>query len=267
MERIHLFELEDQGWFPSFLRNYGTDFLGFVAEKTGMFKPVIPLLEKGLKLSGENKIIDLGSGSGGGIFLLNSHLKQKIPKLQILLTDLFPNIPAFELAKSQSKNISFVTTPIDARVVPEELIGMRTLFLAFHHFKPFDAKLILQDAVDNKDPIAIFEGQERSFRGFIGMLFSPIFVLLATPFIRPFSIGRIIFTYLLPIVPLFVLWDGLVSSLRTYSVKEMNALVLEVKNNDKFIWETGRLKSGPGVILYLLGIPKENAVNSIPSES
>lgn len=244
-------------WFPEFLRNYGTDFLGFVAEKTGMFKPAISQLEQILKQSGTNRIIDLAAGSGGGILLLNAHLKQKIPGLQIILTDLFPNLPSFEHAKSKSENIEFVRSPVDARVVPDELQGLRTLFLAFHHFKPLDAKLVLQDAVDSKNAIAIFEGQERSLQGFIGMLFSPIFVLLATPFIRPFSFGRIIFTYLIPIVPLFVLWDGMVSSLRTYSVKEMEALISDVKDKGNFYWETGKKKSGPGVILYLLGRPKD----------
>jgi hypothetical protein len=78
-------------------------------------------------------------------------------------------------------------------------------------------------------------------------------VLLTTPFIQPFKIGRIIFTYLIPIVPLFVWWDGIVSSLRTYSVKEMEELVKSVENNESFEWEIGRLKSGPGVVLYLLG--------------
>jgi hypothetical protein len=82
-------------------------------------------------------------------------------------------------------------------------------------------------------------------------------VLLTTPFIRPFRIGRIIFTYLIPVVPLFVWWDGIISSLRTYSIKEMEDLVKSVENNDSFVWEIGRLKSGPGVVLYLLGTVKK----------
>lgn len=267
MERIHLFELEDQRWLPNFLRNYGTDFLRFVAEKTDMFKPAIPILEKALNKSGTNRIIDLASGSGGGLFVINSPLQKKISNLKIIFTDYFPNISAFERLQSQSNNISYVRKPVDARRVPGELQGLRTLFLAFHHFKPEDAKMILQNAVDTGNPIGVFEGQERNIKGFIGMLFSPIFVILATPFIRPFSIGRLIFTYIIPIVPLFVLWDGLVSSLRTYSLKEMDKIILEVKNKNNFDWETGKLKSGPGVILYLLGIPKDHAVNSIPSEN
>jgi len=68
--------------------------------------------------------------------------------------------------------------------------------------------------------------------------------------------GRIIFTYLIPIVPLFVLWDGIVSSLRTYNIEEMKVLINGVEGKEKFNWEVGKVKSGPGVVLYLLGTKK-----------
>ncbi|MDH5604797.1 MAG: hypothetical protein OEY51_12695 [Cyclobacteriaceae bacterium] len=88
------------------------------------------------------------------------------------------------------------------------------------------------------------------------MFLSPLTVLITTPFIRPFSWGRILFTYLIPLVPFFIWWDGLVSSLRTYSLKELNTLIQEADSQGEFDWESGRLKSGPGIILYLLGTDK-----------
>ncbi len=256
MGRVHLFEFEDQQWFPAFLRNYGTDFLQFLSNKTKMYKPIIPVIEKGLKKSKTDQIIDLASGGGGGLIWLNEALKKNNPNLKIILTDFFPNISAFEYTKSQSANFDYIKKPVDARDVPKELKGFRTQFLSFHHFKPKDAKQILQNAIDSNIAIAIFEGQERSFLSLLAMFFSPISVLLTTPFIKPFKIGRIIFTYLIPIVPLFVWWDGIVSSLRTYSVKEMKELVNSLEHRDKFDWEIDKIKSGPGVILYLLGTEK-----------
>ena len=256
MGRIHLFEFEDQKLFPTFLRNYGTDFLQFLSNKTKMYKPIVPLLEKAIKESGTNQIIDLGSGGGGGLIWLNEELKKNNPNLKILLTDYYPNISAFEHTKETSENFDFVKTSVDARNVPKELNGIRTQFLSLHHFNTSDAEKILQNAVDTDKSIAIFEAQERSIPSIFAMIFSPITVLLTTPFIRPFKIGRIIFTYLIPIVPLFVLWDGIVSSLRTYSVKEMNELINELNNNEKNNWEVGRIKSGPGVIMYLIGTKK-----------
>ena len=256
MGRVHLFEFEDQGWFPTFLRNYATDFLQFLSNQTKMYKPILPILVKALRKSNTDQIIDLGSGGGGGLIWLNTQLKKNIPNLKIVLTDFYPNISAFEYAKKKADNFEFIKTPVDARNVPPELNGLRTQFLSLHHFNPKDAKQILQNSIDTNHSIAIFEGQERSIPSILAMLFSPISVLLTTPFIRPFTIGRIIFTYLIPIVPLVVVWDGLVSSLRTYSVNEMNALIENLNEKEKYNWEVNKVKSGPGVILYLLGIKK-----------
>lgn len=257
MARIHLFEFEDLGWFPATLRNYGTDFLQFLANKTRMWKPVVPVLQKALRQTGSHRIIDLASGGGGGLLWLNEALRESDPELRITLTDFYPNLGAFAYTRAQADNFDYVEESVNALEVPENLKGVRTQFLSLHHFKPADARAILQNAVDAKSPIAVFEGQERSLPSILAMIFSPITVLLTTPFIRPFKVGRIIFTYLIPIVPLFVLWDGIVSSLRTYSVKEMEALIEGVEGKDTFDWEVQRVKSGPGVVLYLLGLPKK----------
>lgn len=256
MSRIHLFEFEDQQWLPEFIRNYMTDFLQFLSNKTAMYKGIVPIIEKGLKESQTNQIIDLASGGGGGLIWLNTELRQNNPDLKILLTDYFPNIPAFEHTQKQADNFDFVKMSVDARNVPENLKGLRTQFLSFHHFKSKDAKQILQNAIDTNSSIAIFEGQERSFQSIMAMIFSPFSVLVTAPFIRPFHIGRIIFTYLIPIVPVLILWDGVVSSLRTYSVEEMNTLVSNLNNKENFNWEIDRVKSGPTKILYLLGTRK-----------
>lgn len=259
MGRIHLFEFEDLAWFPQFLRNYETDFLSFLSNKTGIFKPILPVMHRGLKASSSTHIIDLGSGGGGPILSLNSQLQRRFPNLKIFLTDYYPNIAAFNLMSKKAPNLEYIEKPIDARNVPKNLRGLRTLFLVFHHFKPDDARQILQDAIYEGDPIAILEGQERSLSSIIAMILSPLSVLLTTPFIGPFKFGRIIFTYLIPIVPLVVMWDGIVSSLRTYSVKEMKELVNGLDNTEGFNWEMGRKRSGPGMILYLLGTPKQNS--------
>lgn len=222
-----------------------------------MYKPILPILEKGLKKSGTNQIVDLGSGGGGGLIWLNSELKTVFPHLKIILTDFYPNLPAFKFTKRKASNFEYLKESVDARNVPMELKGLRTQFLSFHHFKPEDAKLILQNAIDSNSSIAIFEAQERSLPSIVAMLFSPLSVFFTTPFIRPFKVGRIIFTYLLPIVPLFVLWDGIVSALRTYSLKEMNELVESLNGTGNYDWEIDKVKSGPSVILYLLGTKRE----------
>lgn len=256
MGRIHAFEWEDQSWFPGFLRNYMTDFLQFLTNKTKMLFPIIPEINSLLEKSGTSTIIDLGSGGGGGLLSLNQELIKKHPNVKFILTDLYPNFKAFQFTKTLAANFESEPNAVDARNVPENLKGLRTMFLAFHHFKPADAIQILQNAVNSNQPILIVEGQERSIPSFLAMFFSPLTVLLTTPFIRPFSLERILFTYPIPLVPLFVWWDGMVSSLRTYSVPEMEMLISKVKDREKFEWKTGRIKSGPASLLFLSGSPK-----------
>ena len=134
------------------------------------------------------------------------------------LTDLFPNIPAFErIASDSNGTIEYRRTSVDARAVPRELTGLRTLFNGFHHFKPEDARAILLDAAHAGQPIAIFEASRRTFKTMLLVLLLPLFVWITTPFMRPFLWKRLLFTYPLPCVPLICLWDGFVSQLRAYT--------------------------------------------------
>jgi hypothetical protein len=256
MARIHLFEFEDFQWFPAFIRNYMTDFLQFVSNRFDIYKAIVPRLSNVITKTGSTKIVDLASGGGGGLLRLSEHLKEAHPDLKIVLTDFYPNIPAFEHTLTQSSVFTYHSASVNAMNVPQELTGLRTQFLSLHHFRPADAVKILQNAVDSGSPIALFESQERNLKSIISMIFSPLSVIFTTPFIRPFKVGRIIFTYLIPVVPLFILWDGIVSALRTYSEAEMKALVEQVNGHENYVWEIGRQKSGPAIIPYLIGYKK-----------
>jgi hypothetical protein len=256
MKRLHLFEFEDQPWFPRIIRDGMTDYLKFVANRFDFYKSVVPILAKGLETSGGTKIIDLASGGGGGWSKLVVHLLPECPDLKIVLTDRFPNKAGFATLVEQDSNVfTFEPNPVDARDVPSHLKGMRTQFLSFHHFKPNDARQILQNAVDAGQPIAIFEAQKRDAAHFVKFGLSPIAVLLMTPFIRPFKWSRIIFTYLIPAIPFFTFLDGVVSVLRTYSVEEMEELTALLKNRGSYSWEIGESKSGGVTVPYLIGYP------------
>lgn len=258
MRRYHLFEFEDLQWFPQSIRNYGTDFLRFVANQFDFYKGVIPVIKKGLKKSGTDTVVDLASGGGGGWLKIIEHLKREGVKVRVVLTDYYPNIEAFNETIKKDENIfSYEKSSVDARHVPAQLRGLRTQFLSLHHFRPEEAKQILQNAVDNNVAIAIFEAQERDWLTFFKFMLSPLNVILLTPFIRPFKIGRIFFTYILPIVPLFILWDGLVSVLRTYNLEELRQMTKSLERTETFSWELEKVKTGPSVVLYVLGYPKQ----------
>ncbi|MBT3983798.1 MAG: hypothetical protein HOE90_20755 [Bacteriovoracaceae bacterium] len=254
MKRIHLFEFEDLSWFPTSIRNYGTDFLRALAVKTRIYQRSIPIIKKAIDDSGTGQVVDLCSGGGGGWESIAKSVKKDIPGLKIHLTDYYPNIDAFERIYHKAPEVfTFDRRKIDALAVPDDLKGIRTLFLCFHHFDPVSAKKIIQDAVNANCSIAIFEAQKRDLFHFILFLFSPLGVAFITPFVKPFSLKRIFFTYIIPVVPSFILWDGLISVLRSYKLEEIQQMTYDLSKTHNYKWESGRIKTGPSSIFYFVG--------------
>ena len=138
--------------------------------------------------------------------------------------------------------------------MPAGLPGLRTLFAGLHHFRPTAARRILQDAVEQRRPIAVFEMTQRSPVPILGTLALPLVLLLVTPIIRPFRWSRLFWTYLVPVVPAFVAWDAFVSCLRTYSVPELQELVDGLRQNG-YTWEAGLEHSHLADVSYLIGYP------------
>ena len=261
MNRIHLFEFEDQSWFPNVIRKGITDYLQFASNRMDLYKNLMPIIKKGIMKSGTSRIIDVCSGGGGGILKINEKLKKENVDSSIILTDKFPNVSAFKKTAANSDgSIDYIATPVDAVNVPESLKGFRTQFVSFHHFNPENAKRILENAARSNAPIGIFEATERTWMNFLAMLLTPFVVMLAVPFIRPFSFSRIFFTYIIPAIPLFTMWDGLVSVLRTYSIRELKEMT-DAIDATNYHWEIGRVHvKGSLHVLYLLGYPEQERV-------
>lgn len=251
MKRFHLIEIHEQIWCPAPIRNAATDYLQFAITFGNVYQPIFRHLKTALNKTGSRKIIDLCSG-GGGAWV---SLKKEFADTEITLTDFYPNLAAFRELK-EHHGLYFQEDSINALDVPENLKGFRTMFTAFHHFRPAQAREILRDAANKNCGIGIFEATPRNLKTLLIMLLTPIFVLLLTPKIRPFRLSRIVFTYLIPIVPIVVLFDGIVSVLRTYTPDELKEFTHDL--GDDYIWEIGeeRSEKSPIPIIYLIGYPK-----------
>jgi hypothetical protein len=255
----HLFEFEDLSWFPNTIRESMMDCLRFVIKILDIYQPIIPVILEGLQKTNSKQIVDLCSGGGGALEQISLNInRQSDDKIKIVLTDKFPNINAFQLLAAKSKgDISFLETSVDAANVPSTLIGFRTIFSAFHHFnKPF-AKSVIQNAVDAKSGIAIFDGGDKNIFIIIGLiLIHPFIFFFCTPFFKPFRFSRLFFTYLIPIIPFCHIWDGVVSIIRLYNPDELLKIANEV-DTETYCWRVGKLKNKYGMhVTYLIGYPK-----------
>jgi hypothetical protein len=262
MKRLHLIEIHDQAWCPRMIRDAGTDYLQFVIATTKPYAGMIPSLATALQRAGTRHVLDLGSGAGGPWFWLPPLLAEQGISVSVCLTDKYPNEGVVgQLSHRADLRLRYRPQPVDATRVPDELTGFRTMFSAFHHFRPEEARAVLADAVWKRQAIGVFEATRKSVLAMLLMLLVPLMVLLMTPFIRPFRWSRLFWTYLIPVVPLVSLFDGLVSCLRTYSVEELRALVEGLDAKD-YQWEIGEVKStvGPIRITYLIGVPIDHAI-------
>jgi hypothetical protein len=256
VRRFQLLELEDQPWFPAAIRDLATDYLQFIQTTFRVDRAMAPIVRRTMDESGTRRIVDLCSGGSGPLLSLVSDLAQNGLDVTATLTDLFPNVPAFaEIAAASRGRIDFEREPVDARHVPPRLTGLRTIFNGFHHLEPADARAVLHAAAAARQPIAIFEVSERSIRT-LPVVLTPLFVWIATPFMRPVKWRRLFWTYLVPMVPFTCLWDGIVSQLRAYTPDELRAMT---SGSAPMRWDVGQIPiaKGRGNVTYLVGAPAE----------
>jgi hypothetical protein len=277
MRRVQFIELHEQPWFPSSLRDDVTDAMQFGFNLLHAYAPTAPLLQSVIDSTGNRtndgqspteqssttqSIVDMCSGGGGPWLDIARQLQCRdaagsCAGLQVWLTDKYPNLEAFQsVSASSDHHITFYPEPVDAMKVPGALKGLRTMFTSFHHFPPEDARAILQNAVDAGESIGIFEATKRA-PSTIGLIFAGILLMfLHTPRIRPFRWSRLLWTYLIPVIPLVLLFDGVVSCLRTYRPQELREMV-EKLTSCQYQWEIGELATGKMPVTYLIGYPKK----------
>ena len=253
-----IFEFEDLSWFPNVIRESMTDYLRYLIARVNFYQPVIPLIAEGLNQTSSSRIIDLCSGGGGAIEQIqNNLLKQSNLDIKIILTDKYPNCSAFELLSANTDGrILFSDASVDAADVPICLKGFRTIFSGFHHFDGLTAKAVLQNAVDAKSGIGIFDGGDKNILAVLFILIiHPIVFFCFTPFFQPFRFSRLLFTYIIPVIPLCTIWDGIVSIIRLYKPDDLLAIAREV-DNGTYLWKAGKMKSKYGMhMTYLIGYP------------
>jgi len=255
MGRIELHEIHDHPAFPAPLRDLVTDALRALWNFGRTYKPILGDLLRGMERAGTRDVLDLCSGGGGPwLSLAGEPELQSYPGIVVRLTDKYPNQAAFTSAGTTSCQLSFESLPVDATSVPAALPGFRTIFSAFHHFGPEAARRILSDAILKRRGIGIFEMARRSPRPIFMICLIPFLAVFLAPGMRPFRWSRLLWTWLIPVVPFVLFYDGIVSCLRAYSRRELEELVAPLKAQG-YEWEIGEERSGFLPVTYLLGYP------------
>ena len=194
-------------------------------------------------------VVDFCSGGGGPTptieQLVNAKRKASArPPIPFVLSDIHPHLDEWIKACSHSANLSFVPQPVDATNPPPAVISQssppatgrespfhsdtrvfRLYCLAFHHFNDIMARKVLRSTMETSDGFAIIELQDRRLSSLILMMadFFLIFVVSLLWFWK--DPLMLLLTYVIPIMPFIMSFDGAVSSLRTRTFQEVLALM------------------------------------------
>jgi hypothetical protein len=255
MRRVDLPELEDQAWFPVSLRDAMTGYLRVVIELARPYDVAAPALAELLDATSSDHVVDLASGGGGPWGRLIGPLRSHRPSLGVTLTDLNPNRSAASSLEATA-GLGYHEGSVSALDVPPELGGVRTMVTALHHFDREQVRAILEAAQRDRVGFAAFEATQRSVRGLLVSLFVPLLVLLLMPRVRPRRVFPLLLTYLPPLLPLLIWWDGFASTLRSYTVDELRALVAEIQAPG-YAWDVREVpvRGAPIPVLQLTGRP------------
>lgn len=225
MKRKQITQIINTVWCPVLIKNMIAEFLSWFVVKVKATKPFIPVIDEVLVSTNSSKIINIDFNIGAGIESLAPMLRNEIEVY---------SVPNTEFNTQQEGVYLFVNS--------------------FHQLTVKQAKMKLNKVAESGNPVVVVEGNNDSLWQIIGMtIFVPLTVFCTAPFVKPFRISRLLFTYLIPILPIFIMIDGCLALLKLYSPKDLEEIISDL-DISQYDWKVGKNDNGRGgKIIYLTG--------------
>jgi hypothetical protein len=241
---MFLKELEDYPWFPSYLRKMQLEYVGWISVQLKLYKPI---LEELLQFP-SNRWTDLASGSGWPAFYLQKNASHQI---HYTLSDLYPESISNEVKKQMEVELE----PLNLIEFQPQSGKQYSIFNAFHHFTSEQQKQVINKMKEARASCIIAEVLEPTLICFLQVTLAAFILQPLTAWaIKPFSILRLITTYLIPIQLITVAWDGWLSVLKSKSLSQYKALISDLADNQYSI-EVKRIKQLRGNLIVILAQP------------
>ena len=241
---MFLKELEDYPWFPSRLRKMQLEYVGWISVQLKLYKPVLELLSK----FPSNKWTDLASGSGWPAFYLQKNASHQI---HYTLSDLYPD----SVSNKVKQLVEVEPESLNLIDFQPQTGKQYSIFNAFHHFTSEQQKQFIKKMKEARASCIIAEVLEPTWICFLQVTIAAFIVQPLTAWaIKPFSIARIITTYLIPIQLITVTWDGWLSVLKSKTVKQYKELLAEFADHQYSI-EVKRIKQLQGNLIIIIAQP------------
>jgi hypothetical protein len=225
IKRRFWFEFMDQDWIPASLHATLREVLGFHLRVTlGYY--YVWAAERTLakaEAAAVGTVAELGAGAAGFSETLARLVERKQVKLEVDVSDLRPNADRYrDLARTFPATVRVHLEPVD--ILEQPLSGdpkVVVMSAVFHHI-PYAERQRMLGALSRHKAL-IFESVTNTVPsmlgcaiGFLPALATPLY-FLSTPSGRW---RRFLWCWLIPVAPLMVAWDGVVSCLRCWTEEE-----------------------------------------------
>ena len=167
--------------------------------------------------------------------------------VHFLMSDLYPALQEWGSLCAKNPRLGFVPEPVDAtRISPALGAGrVRVIINALHHFPPDVARAVLRGACEGAPGVFIAEGLVRNPLSFAAMGPVGMAALLATPALaKDKRLSRAALTWLTPVALAAAVWDGTISSMRTYLPSELREMTEDL---DGWTWTSGEYAHSGGL--------------------
>lgn len=231
--RIQSFEFGDINSIPKFYHNYLRTLMSLLYEYFKIHTLWLPVIREFSQTAKSEVIMDPCAGSGHVNYLLEKELHNE-NEIKFILSDFMTErAPMFskQINEQENPRLKYIERSIDVLNMKEDELKIPKMFInSFHHFDKEQVGKILKTHSVSGTNILVLEYCRKSFLNFVSIFLGPIIGMLLFPFIvkKQDFILSFIFVFLIPIVPLMLLWDGIVSSLRTYSVEDLKKILNEI---------------------------------------
>lgn len=156
---------------------------------------------------------------------------------ELTLTDLYPHPEAI----APQPGLHYDTRSVDASAVPRDLRGLRVLCNSFHHMPPEQAQAVLADAHAAGEPLLVLEALNRDPFAMVAAVSVAVMAWVLVPFLRRFDVGSALLWWLVPVIPVLLIWEGVVSCLRCYTRRELGQMVAALPGATH---DTGTVQTG-----------------------
>lgn len=221
--RYQTFEFCDQPWVGGVFRDAFMDCLENVYRFFSPYSAHFSHLLERARARG--KIVDLATGNAAPVRIFLNFLQKRSgsdQNLPVAATDLYPNFTAWELVRKSYPNFSYETRPFNALQEHQGGPCLYTMFTAFHHFDDAQALDLIATKVTDSSELMIFEMTPRDH--VISYIYGPVvipFLMLSSLVVRRWDWRKVLISLIIPIVPVMVVFDGLMSAFRTYTQAEL----------------------------------------------